>query len=139
MPPEPVAGAVAVAFDDAAAGSLTRALHAAADALEALARGTVERATAARRDWAGISRSWFDAEHDAVVAELRGSARACRDAAAEVHRAARHAWDLQEQRNEEARRDLARRLEHQAAVAAWLAATAPTAYPVAPTVVGGAS
>ena len=137
MPPEPVAGAVAVVFDDAAAESLARSLHAAAEALDGLARGTVERATAARRDWAGISRSWFEAEHDAVVADLRRSARACRGAAEDVRRAARQAWELQERRNEEARRDLARRLDHQAAVAAWQAAVAPAAQPMSTTVGGG--
>ena len=99
MPPPPIAGAVPVVFDDAAADALAADLDALATQLSAMVRATEEGAGHAVRDWAGFTRTWFDRELSSVLDELRRSVRAARAAATQVRRDQTAAAMLQDQRN----------------------------------------
>lgn len=99
MPPPPVAGALPVAFDDAAADALAADLDILNARLTAVVRSAEERAGQAGRDWAGFTRTWFDRELAVTLDELRRSASAARAAADQVRQAKAGAARLQDHRN----------------------------------------
>ena len=77
--------------DDAALLALATALERLAEELASTRRVLLDRADAARVDWAGTSRRWFDGEADAVVGALTRSALECRITADQVRHAASRA------------------------------------------------
>ncbi len=64
----------AVRFDHAAAASLAAALDGLAHELRVAATRAERRADAARRDWTGCTRRWFEDELAALVHGLRSTA-----------------------------------------------------------------
>lgn len=99
MPPPAMAGAIPVAFDDAAADALVIDLDRLAQKLTSVVRATEDGAASAVRDWSGFTRSWFDRERAATLDDLRRTIRAARAAAAQVRQAKTAAAMLQDHRN----------------------------------------
>lgn len=104
MPPDPLAGALPVAFDDAAADRAVDALHRLGRALLALRLDGADAAATAARDWHGASRRWFDDRWDALAKDLRRSGAAAFEAADAIRAAKVRAAAVQEERNLEALR-----------------------------------
>lgn len=110
-----------VRFDDAAAGRLAAALNDLVDELGAFRRAADLHAAAARTDWSGYSRHWFDEQVAGLLDLTRVTGALADDERAAVERA--RAWAAQElqRRLDEATRAAAAeaaRLAEEAAAAA---------------------
>lgn len=108
---DPVPGAAAVRFDEAAARRLINALEELAASLSSLVRGEIDRAAAVRRDWHGHSRRWFDQRHEDFLSSVQRAITACHDDATEVHRSIGRAAALQDFFNQQALDEAARLAE----------------------------
>lgn len=104
MPPTPAPGATAVAFDDVAAERLADRLDRLAQSLRNAERDHAEAAAAARPDWHGFTRTWFDAAVHELGATLRQAGTAAGHAADTIRRAMVNASLQQVQMNEAAMR-----------------------------------
>lgn len=102
MPPLPIAGAAPVSFDDHVADLLVRELEQLARSLCSLALTSSDGAGAARHDWRGFTRTWFDREHEALVSDFRSCAGDALRCAERVRQAKADAAVRQNQLNAEA-------------------------------------
>lgn len=75
MPPPTITGTAPVRFDPAVADQLRQALEQLTRVLCWLALESADGADGARVDWQGFTRTWFDAEHEALATDLRAAAR----------------------------------------------------------------
>lgn len=102
MPPPAVPGAVPVSFDDAVADRLVAELEQLARVLCGAALESADAAVGARQDWQGFTRTWFEAEHGALLSDLRAAAREAWRTADLVRQAKAEAVAVQVERNDEA-------------------------------------
>lgn len=104
MPPIPTFGAVPVRFDDAAADQAITALDELAASLRSYLTVDGDLQAPLRRDWQGVTRTWFDGEHAATSEDVRLAIAKAETGAEELRRAKALAANTQLQRNGEAER-----------------------------------
>lgn len=88
-----------MSFDDQIADLLVDELERLARGLCGLALTSSDGAAGARPDWQGFTRTWFDTEHQALVADLRSAAGDALRAAELVRQAKAEATARQQQLN----------------------------------------